>query len=234
MFFRTIFVWALGLPVTLMLFLCVLVSLIFDRSGNSVHSIGRIWSRYLLRLSGVRVRIDGLEKIPEGPAVFASNHQGAFDILVLQGCLPVQFRWVAKESLFKIPVVGWSMYLAGYIGINRSRAAMAYKSIERAAGKIKAEGNPVIIFPEGTRSASGEIMPFKRGGFLLALKSGVPIVPISISGTKDIMKKGRLSIRPGDVTLVIGDAIYPKDTGEKALMDAVHGAIKRGLEGRLP
>jgi len=239
---RTLLVWIIGLPVTIILFIFVILSLTFDRSGNAIHSIGRLWSRILLFLSGVTVEIKGTENLlQDGPQILASNHQGAFDILALQAFIPMQFRWVAKKSLFKIPIVGWSMSLAGYIGIERERASSAYKSIEAAAERIK-NGTSVLIFPEGTRSATGELLPFKRGGFLLAVKSGVPVIPISITGTKDIMKKGSVLINPGRIKIVIGRPIqtkspltplYKKGEGgiadEKVLMDAVRKAIEEGL-----
>src|SRR3989338_2146647 len=239
---RTLFVWIIGLPVTIILFIFVILPLTFDRSGNAIHSIGRLWSRILLFLSGVTVEIKGTENLlQDGPQILASNHQGAFDILALQAFIPMQFRWVAKKSLFKIPIVGWSMSLAGYVGIERERASTAYKSIEAAAERIK-NGTSVLIFPEGTRSATGELLPFKRGGFLLAVKSGVPVIPISITGTKDIMKKESILIRPGWIKIVIGIPIqtkspltplYKKGEGgiadEKVLMDAVRKAIEEGL-----
>ncbi|HAG50724.1 MAG: hypothetical protein A2X87_07835 [Deltaproteobacteria bacterium GWC2_42_51] len=242
MLFRTLLVWIIGLPVTIFLFIFVLLSLIFDRSGNSIHRIGRLWGRILLFLSGVAIEIKGTENLLQGrPQILASNHQGAFDILALQAFIPMQFRWVAKKSLFKIPIVGWSMSLAGYVGIERERASSAYKSIEAAAERIK-NGTSVLIFPEGTRSATGELLPFKRGGFLLAVKSGVPVIPISITGTKDIMKKGSVLINPGRIKIVIGRPIqtkspltplYKKGEGgiadEKVLMDAVRKAIEEGL-----
>ena len=242
MLIRTLLVWLVGLPVTIFIFIIVIISLAFDRSGKSIHSIGALWSRILLFLSGVTVDIKGTENLlQDGPQILASNHQGAFDILALQAFIPMQFRWVAKKSLFKIPIVGWSMSLAGYIGIERERASSAYKSIEAAAERIK-NGTSVLIFPEGTRSATGELLPFKRGGFLLAVKSGVPVIPISITGTKDIMKKGSVLINPGRIKIVIGRPIqtkspltplYKKGEGgiadEKVLMDAVRKAIEEGL-----
>src|SRR3990172_2369128 len=229
MLIRTLFVWLIGLPVTIFLFILVIISLIFDRSGKAIHSIGRLWSRSLLFLSGVTVEVKGLENILAGkPQIFASNHQGAFDILALQAFIPLQFRWVAKRSLFKIPIVGWSMSLAGYIGIERERASSAYKSIESAAERIK-NGTSVLIFPEGTRSNTGELLPFKRGGFLLATKSGVPVVPVSIQGTADIMKKESILIRPGTVKVVIGKPIPVSDADEKLLMERVRKAIEDGL-----
>lgn len=229
MIIRTLFVWVVGLPATIFLFIVVLLSLIFDRSGNSVHSIGSLWSRTLLFLSGVTVEVKGAEHIiGDKPQIFAANHQGAFDILALQAFLPIQFRWVAKKSLFKIPIVGWSMSLAGYVGIERERPGSAYKSIEAAAEKVK-NGTSVLIFPEGTRSADGRLLPFKKGGFLLAIKSGAPIIPISIQGTKDIMKKESILINPGRIKIVVGRPILTIGVEEKVLMESVRKAIEEGL-----
>src|SRR3972149_7674856 len=203
MYLRTLLVWAAGIPITMALFVLVVLSLFIDRTGRLVHSIGALWCRVIRALSGVRVLVVGAENLPrDRPVIIVSNHQGAFDIPVLQCHIPMQFRWVAKKSLFKIPIVGWSMGLAGYIGIERERASSAYKSIEAAAERIK-NGTSVLIFPEGTRSNTGELLPFKRGGFLLATKSGVTVVPVSIQGTADIMKKESILIRPGIVKVVI-------------------------------
>lgn len=229
MLIRTLSVWLIGLPVTIFIFILVIISLAFDRSGNSIHSIGALWSRILLFLSGVTVEIKGAENLlQDSPQILASNHRGAFDILALQGFIPIQFRWVAKKSLFKIPIIGWSMSLAGYVSIDREKAGSAYKSIERAAEKVK-KGASVLIFPEGTRSAAGNLLPFKRGGFLLAIKSGVPIVPVSIRGTENLMKKESILIRPGAVKVVIGKPIPVSDADEKLLMEMVRKAIEEGL-----
>ena len=229
MLIRTLYVWLIGLPVTIFLFILVIISLIFDRSGKAIHSIGRLWSRSLLLLSGVTVEVKGLENILAGkPQIFASNHQGAFDILALQAFIPIQFRWVAKRSLFKIPIIGWSMSLAGYVSMDRERAGSAYRSIETAAEKVR-NGICVLIFPEGTRSATGELLPFKRGGFLLAIKSGAPVVPLSIRGSTGIMRKGSLFIRPGLIKIAIGRPIQTAGADEKALMAGVRKAIEDGL-----
>ena len=229
MLIRTLLVWLVGLPVTIFIFIFVIISLAFDRSGKSIHSIGALWSRILLFLSGVTVEIKGAENLfQDSPQILASNHRGAFDILALQGFIPIQFRWVAKKSLFKIPIIGWSMSLAGYVSIDREKAGSAYKSIERAAEKVK-KGASVLIFPEGTRSAAGSLLPFKRGGFLLAVKSGVPIVPVSIRGTENLMKKESILIRPGAVKVVIGKPIPVSDADEKLLMEMLKKAIEEGL-----
>src|SRR3990172_6697866 len=229
MYLRTALVWAAGLPVTFALFALVVLSLLVDRSGCLVHSIGALWCRLILALSGVRVTVKGMENLPlDRPVIIVSNHQGAFDIPVLQSHIPVQFRWVAKKSLFRIPVVGWSMRLAGYIGIDRSDAGSAYRSIEKAAEKVK-KGTSVLLFPEGTRSVTGKLLPFKKGGFLIAAKSGVEIVPVAVKGTKGVMKKGSLLISPAGVTLTIGRPMPTEGLGERELRSRARAAIEELL-----
>ncbi|MFQ5442519.1 MAG: lysophospholipid acyltransferase family protein [Thermodesulfobacteriota bacterium] len=229
MYLRTILVWALGLPVTGALFLLVLLSLLIDRNGRFVHSIGAFWCRIIVRLSGVKVSLQGLDHLPlDRPVVMLSNHIGAFDIPVLQGWLPLQFRWVSKKSLFKIPVIGWSMTLAGYISIDRENSPRAFRGIIKAAKKIK-NGTSVLVFPEGTRSPTGRLLPFKKGPFFLASKSGVDIVPLSVRGTRDIMKKGSLAINPSEVQITIGSPIPTGGLDEKALMKKSREAIKNLL-----
>jgi 1-acyl-sn-glycerol-3-phosphate acyltransferase len=204
MLFRTIVVWVAGLPITIVLFVLVLLSLLVDRSGRLVHSIGAFWCRIILALSGVRVSITGVQNLPnDRPVVILSNHQGAFDIPVLQGHIPIQFRWVAKTSLFKIPIIGWSMWLAGYIGIERGSARKAYKSLKAAALKVSS-GTSVLIFPEGTRSETGELLPFKKGASVLVAMSGVDVVPVGVTGTAGIMKRGGFTVTPARVSLKIG------------------------------
>ncbi|MCP3678452.1 MAG: 1-acyl-sn-glycerol-3-phosphate acyltransferase [Deltaproteobacteria bacterium] len=229
MIVRTLLVWVVGVPVVIIIFLCILLSFPFDRSGNTTHWFGRQWMRLLLALSNVKVEVVGADNLPDGAVVMASNHQSAFDILALHAYLPIQFRWLAKKSLFKIPVVGWVMTIAGYISIDRARASLAYKSIERAAEKIKREGVSVVIFPEGTRGTTGELLPFKRGSFILAIKSGVPVIPVSIQGTLNILKKGSLLIRPANVKVVIGASVDSTGVKEEELTKMVRAAVEKGL-----
>jgi 1-acyl-sn-glycerol-3-phosphate acyltransferase len=156
-----------------------------------------------------------------------ANHQSNFDIPVLLGHLKVQFRWLAKVELFKIPVFGRAMRKAGYISIDRYHRESAFNSLKVAASKIKS-GVSVLIFPEGTRSRDGKIRPFKKGGFVMAIDSGVPIVPVVITGTRAIMPKGRFRVYPGDVSMAIhkpiGTSTYTRETKE-ALMEKVRRVI---------
>lgn len=226
MFLRSFIVWAIGVPLTVVVFILVSLIFIFDRSGAVVHSIGVLWCRIILALSGVRVTVDGAGNIPrDGPVIFLSNHQGAFDIPALQGYIPVQFRWVAKKSLFKIPVIGWTMFLAGHIGIDRDNAAEAMRNIEEASAKIRG-GTSVLVFPEGTRSDTGALLPFKRGAFVLVSKSAVPVVPVAIHGTKDILKRGGYYINPSEVRISFGAPLAPQEGGGKDMRQAARRAIE--------
>ncbi|MBI5467992.1 MAG: 1-acyl-sn-glycerol-3-phosphate acyltransferase [Deltaproteobacteria bacterium] len=231
MFLRTLAVWALGIPVTMVFCFIIFLSALADRTGSAAHTAAAIWCRVVLFLAGVKVSVEGVEKIPRGaPVLFLSNHQGAFDIPALQSSVPAQFRWVAKKSLFKIPLIGWSMYLSGYIGVKRESATESYKSMEKAAAKIRG-GTSVMIFPEGTRSDTGELLPMKRGAFVLASRSGAPIVPIAINGTKDILKRGGFWIRPCRVTIRIGDPIPTEGVEEKELRPKTRETIAKMLSG---
>ncbi len=208
---------------------CLAILLSFFRlTGNPVHKIAELWARSILAVSGIDVTVRGLAKLDSAKSyIFMSNHQSNFDIPVLLAHLPVQFRWLAKAELFKIPILSRSMRAAGYISINRFDQQSAFKSLEQAAAKIQA-GVSVMIFPEGTRSYDGRIRPFKKGGFVLAINSGVPIVPVVIHGTFPIMPKGSLHINPGAVVLEIqtpidtaGYSLESKD----ALIDRVRQVI---------
>jgi 1-acyl-sn-glycerol-3-phosphate acyltransferase len=209
-----------------------LITFPFDRNGNIVHHYARWWARIQLLVSGVRVKVKGLDNLDkESPYIYMSNHQGSYDIFVLLSCLPIQFRWIAKKELFAIPILGWAMRAANYISIDRSGKRKALESIERAADKIKG-GVSVVIFPEGTRSRDGSIQPFKRGGFTLAMKSGVPIIPITINGSWDVMPRESMKVRPGEIRVSIDRAIQttPLSLREKSvLMGKVREIIERNL-----
>ena len=180
----------------------------FNPSGRLVHWFARWWARTLLWVGRISVRLDGLDNIPAGkPCVLVANHASAADIPILFGSLPIQFRIIAKDTLFHIPVLGWCMRLAGYISVNRSNPKKAIRSLKKAARQIR-EGYPAVVFPEGTRTRTGELQPFKTGAFLLAIESGVPVVPVGISGSYDILVRGSMRIRPdAQVVLRIGPPI---------------------------
>jgi 1-acyl-sn-glycerol-3-phosphate acyltransferase len=217
-------------------FLCALLAIgasIWKKGGDGAHLVGRLWARSILFLTRVKVSVKGLEHIdPRVPYLYMANHQSMFDILSLLAYLPVQFRWLAKKELFHIPVFGYSMARAGYISIDRSDRRSAHKSLLEAARKI-AGGVSVVIFPEGSRSTDGWIRPFKAGGFHLAIRSGRPIVPVVISGAREVMPKGRLRIRPGHICVSVNppiDTTSYKDKAKKELMERVHSIMEQDLE----
>jgi len=205
----------------------------FTRSGNPVHLIARTWGRGILFASRIKVTVNGLAQIdPTQSYVYMSNHQSNFDIPVLLACLPVQFRWLAKAELFKIPIFGRAMRGAGYVKIDRFNQKSAFESIDEAAAKIK-NGVSVMIFPEGTRSRDGKIRSFKKGGFVMALDAGVPIVPIVLKGTRAIMEKSSLKINTGEVSLSIEPPVatagYTRENKDN-LIESVRAVIREGLE----
>jgi 1-acyl-sn-glycerol-3-phosphate acyltransferase len=229
---RSVLLWVSIVISTVGLSILAFITFPFDRNGNIVHHYARWWAKIQLLVSGVRVKVGGLEHLDkETPYIYMSNHQGSYDIFALLSCLPVQFRWIAKKELFAIPILGWAMGAANYISIDRSGRRRALESIERAARKIKG-GVSVVIFPEGTRSRDGSIQPFKRGGFTLALKSGVPIIPITINGSRDVMPRDSMRVRPGEIRVSVDGAIQttPFSLRERnVLMEKVRETIERNL-----
>lgn len=205
----------------------VIISL-FSKTGNIPHLIARYWARFSLVCSGCSVMLQGEENIPEGPAIYMPNHVSHFDVFAILGYLNVQFRWTVKKELFRIPLLGLGMRRVGYILIDRADHDKAMKSMQLAAERIRS-GTSIVIFPEGTRSCDGTIhYPFKKGGFHLALDAGVPIVPVSVKGTRAILPKHGIRVRPGTITLVIGKPIYPQGHDVPSLMEEVYKSIKLG------
>jgi 1-acyl-sn-glycerol-3-phosphate acyltransferase len=186
-----------------------------------------------LLASGVKVRVEGLEQIEgKGPYIFMSNHQGGYDIFALQGHLPFDFKWLAKRELFSIPFFGWTITAAGYISIDRKGTRDTVRAMNEAAQKIR-DGMSVVIFPEGSRSPDGSIQPFKKGGITLAIKSKVPIVPMAIVGSREIMPKGKFTVNPGTITIRIGPTVETKELGLydwKALVGRVAEAISKDFQ----
>jgi len=211
---------------------------LFDRTGGRrVHSVAAVpWARSILALSGIKVNVVGMEFVDASvPRIYMSNHQSAFDIFVLLAALPVDFKFIMKEELMKIPLFGFASRRAGYIGIVRDDPRKAIKSMDRAADRIR-NGASVLVFPEGTRSRDGRLQEFKKGGFHLAIKSGCDIVPISIEGTSGIMRKGSFRINPGEVRVVIGQPVPVADyrkSSLKDLMDLVRERMSGNMESEI-
>jgi 1-acyl-sn-glycerol-3-phosphate acyltransferase len=230
---RTLVVYAWVVFSTVICGITATLCSFFSRTGNLPHLVARFWGNSILMANLTKVSLSGLHHIdPSQPLIYMANHQSNFDIPVLLGKLPVQFRWLAKAELFKIPIFGRGMRGCGYISIDRSDHKAAVLSLKEAARTIRA-GASVLIFPEGTRSPDGRIQPMKKGGFILAIEAGVPIVPIIIHGTRNIMAKGESRINPGNVRLdikppIITSAYTRKD--KDRLLAKIQTIIEKGFE----
>ncbi len=210
--------------------LCSLVS----GTGRLQHFCMRQWSKDNLWLSRARVEIEGLENVSrDHPQIFVANHSGLHDILALAASLPVEFRWVAKKSLFKTPFMGWHMHRSGYIPIDRDNPREAAKSIIDAADIIRCGVN-AIAFPEGTRSRSGELGAFHSGAFALALRARVPLVPIALEGSYRVIMPKTLQVNPGTIIRIkIGPPVdlqaYTR-TEKQRLMSDFFAMMSRDLD----
>jgi 1-acyl-sn-glycerol-3-phosphate acyltransferase len=197
-----------------------------------VHYIGRFWSLLNVYLSGTRLSIRGREKIEKGRTyIVMANHQSLFDVWALIGKLPLQLRWTIKWEIKKVPIFGYALERMGHIYVGRRRRKGEPGSLDHAAQKIK-EGASVVIFPEGTRSKDGHLGEFHKGGILLALMSGVPILPVTVNGGRFVLPKGTLALMPGKIEIIVGDAIDPHDFDERRrdeLTERVKSAIHQNL-----
>lgn len=214
---------------TLFLSFLVLSVSPLDRDGRFAHRVARFWAKVHLRISGIRVKVEGLEKIGEGPFIFMCNHSSALDIFALLATLPIDFKWIAKRELFLIPFFGWALKRAGYIALERESPVKARKAIKQARSLIEKKMN-LLIFPEGTRSVDGTLLPFRKGGFFIALTTGLPIVPIGICGARPLQPKGSILPRgPGEIHLTIGDMVRV-DGKSKGTMDILMQEVRRRIE----
>jgi 1-acyl-sn-glycerol-3-phosphate acyltransferase len=205
---------------------------LFDSHGRWQHSCARAWSWLILKTSGIRLNVRGLENIPPNATViFCSNHPSAMDIPILFVSLPVQFRFVAKRSLFNVPFLGWHLWRSGHIPIEREHRYKAIRSLDQAADRIRA-GCPVVLFPEGTRPRDDRLGAFKKGSFYLAIKSGAPVIPITINGSRAVLRPDSLHVRPGAVKVTIHPIIPTSEltlAGIEALSDQVRQRIQSSL-----
>ncbi|HKB11395.1 MAG TPA: lysophospholipid acyltransferase family protein [Vicinamibacterales bacterium] len=235
---RTVFFLIPAITVyTIFLGAASIVSSVFDRRGYFAHRCARAWSWLILKTTGVRVTIEGLERITPGTTyVFVSNHQSIYDTPVIFASLPYQLRIIAKESLARFPVLGWHLRRGGHLFVDRRHPDRA--GILRRWRALVSEGLSLIIYAEGTRSPDGHVARFKAGSFLLAIEAGLPIVPVAMIGTRQVMPKGRLRTEPADVRLIVHDPIQPPAIeaptahDAKALAGRAHAIVSAAVERR--
>ena len=213
-----------------------LPAMLLDRSGEAVIWIGRRWIRWILWGCRIRVETSGEEHVdPDHPQIFMPNHQSALDVAAVLQAVPVSFRFVAKKEILRIPFVGWAALGGGHIVVDRGDNAQAVRRLKAAARRIRG-GTNVIIFPEGTRSVTGQLREFKSGGFHLAIQSGAPIVPVSVSGSQRLTPKRSLQVRSGVLRVALGRPIPTHGLGvddRHALKQRVRDAIVAGFDPAL-
>ncbi len=221
-YIRAAFLIIVSLPITIMFSILTLIDIMLIRKSElKVQVFPQNWGKSICRIANVGVRIEGRDNlVPDQTYIFVGNHVSQFDIFSFQGYFPHGFRWIAKKELFRIPFFGKAMLRSGIIPIDRSHGREALKSLNKAAKQI-ARGTSVLIFPEGTRSPDGRLHPFKTGAITLAIKAGVPVVPIGFIGTYEILPKGKLLANSGEIIIRIGAPISttgykPKDKQELA------------------
>ncbi len=188
-----------------------LVVSLFSSTGRTQHRLARRWSRMLLGIAGVHVTVEGLEKIaPGGSYVFIANHRSYFDVPVILPHISVQFRFIANKNLFRIPFIGYHLARAGHLAVNVDNARESLKSMSEAARMIQKGGISILLFPEAGRTC-GELEPFKDGAAYIAIKAGVPIVPIALTGVREVMPVGSSVVRGGPVRMRVGNPITTLD-----------------------
>ncbi len=204
----------------------------FDRSGAMQHWCARWWCRLVAWSIFARIRVRGQENIlPDRTYVYMANHSSLVDTPALFAYLPYQFRIMAKKELFYIPFMGWHLWTAGNFQVDRSDPRKTALSIKKVVDGVRS-GKSLAVFPEGTRSPDGKLREFKSGAFKIALRSGVPIVPVTIRGASALLPKGSLAPRPGKVEVIIGKPIETSAFTEQtlgALIDETRAAIESNL-----
>lgn len=212
----------------------VVVCALFRIKGDIYDKLARLWSRWTLAASGVRVRIEGAENIrSDAPQIIISNHQSWYDVWALAAYIPGRYRFIAKKELARIPLFGQAWQAAGHISVDRSDRQAAIRSLEQAARRVREDNSSVVIFAEGTRSRTGELLPFKKGGFMLALQMGVDIVPTAVIGGRHILPKGGWRVRKGDLIVRFGEPVpivQYSESNRDELIARVRAEVQRLLD----
>jgi 1-acyl-sn-glycerol-3-phosphate acyltransferase len=225
-----IYFWAVSM--TLILFVPMMMASLLSSTGNLAFLISKLWARVMLLISGARVSIVGKEKIEKGRAyVIISNHQSVFDILAIVTSLGIQYRWIIKKEVLKIPLFGHALYASRNVFVDRSNNEKARESIRKGLDRLP-PGVSIMFFAEGTRSPDGHLLDFKKGGFAVALERKYPVLPVTVNGSRKVLPKGSVVFTPGSITVTIGNPIdthvYTHDT-MKELMARTRAEIQSNL-----
>jgi 1-acyl-sn-glycerol-3-phosphate acyltransferase len=227
-FLRALFLIFSAIVFSGLLFIPAYVSCFLDRSGRWPSYFQRLWCSWLLRTNGIHLKLEGVENLEQSQSyILVSNHASILDIPGIIFAAPVPVRFIAKKSLIWFPIFGFFLYMSDHILIDRESAQSALKSLKKASFLLKS-GISIIVFPEGTRSPDGEVKDFKRGAFLLAQHSKFPVVPVSISGTYDMIPRQGWCFWPGAIHVRMGELIPTRElssTESKSLMGRVREII---------
>jgi 1-acyl-sn-glycerol-3-phosphate acyltransferase len=223
-------VWAMAMVPTTVI--GILLAIPFLGRRRAFFTVGPMYARSMAWFCHIPFTLMGWDRMPEEiregrqPVIFMSNHESQMDPPVLIAALPVPAVYIAKMELKYVPFIGWASWAAGVIFIDRGDRDRAVRSIRDAAQQIRG-GKNVVIFPEGTRSRNGQMLPFKKGGFALALEAGVPIVPMATVGGFQVLPYGSLRFRPGRYTILMGEPVHPADYADReSLMKEVRKRVE--------
>ena len=228
-FLRSLGIWVVIVLDTILFGILAVPLSLLPGGGEWFRRLSKGWSGVILGASGVSVRVLHPERLVRDRSfVIASNHESFYDIPVLFASLPMPVRFVAKRNLFRLPFLGWSMAAAGFVPVDRQDHAHGREILDVALRRLRG-GRSLVVFPEQTRTRTGELSPFKSGAAVFAVKSGLPILPVAIAGTFRVHRRGAFEIRPGPVAVAVGE---PIDVGEKSTKDrqAITKALRDAIE----
>jgi 1-acyl-sn-glycerol-3-phosphate acyltransferase len=227
-FIRSLAVWSVICVATILFGLPAIPFALLPPRGEWFLRFARGWARLLLLVSSVRVRVLHPERLRAGTGVvLASNHESFYDILVLLAVIPLSVRFLAKRNLFRLPFLGWSIAAAGFIPVDRHTRSRNAGVVDAALARLQ-KGRSLVVFPEETRTRTGELLPFKTGAALIAIRAGLPIVPLGLAGTLRIQRPGGFTITPSRVALAVGEPIV---TAGRTSAD--RGALTEELRSRI-
>lgn len=227
-FLRSLAVWGVICAATILFGLPAIPFALVPPRGEWFLKFARGWARLILRVSGVRVDLLHAERLHPGTSVvLAANHESFYDILVLLAALPMSVRFLAKRNLFRLPFLGWSIAAAGFIPVDRHARSRNAAVVDTALARLQ-RGRSLVVFPEETRTRDGELLAFKTGAALIALKAGLPLLPLALAGTLRIQRRGGFTITPSRVTLAVGE---PIDTAGRPVTE--RGALTEELRRRI-